>query len=120
MKPLCLIVVSLAVLAGCHSRDKDAATGPDSRSGFVSAPKTSTEVSRDQALQLALRAFRDEAPGDQWYCMEHLGAILVKRGDNLYWSVTCTSSPIAGGGGNALVDATSGVVTRVNVPKGLR
>lgn len=77
-------------------------------------------ISRGEALRIALAAFIEAAPGDDWYRPEHLRAMRVKREDRLFWAVSCSGHPIAGGGGSVLVNATSGEVVDLHIPPGSR
>jgi len=71
-------------------------------------------------LTLALAALRGHSGNDPWYTREHVNALLVRAGDRRIWSVMCSRSPIAGGGGRAMVDADTGDVFDVWVPTGMR
>ncbi len=73
-------------------------------------------IGREEALSLALGALR--RGNDPWYTRDHLGIGLVRAGG--LWLVTCSASPIAGGGGSAKVDADTGEVVDIRLPVGSR
>ena len=77
-------------------------------------------IGKEQGLSLALAELRRHTGNDPWYTREHVNALLVRVGDRRVWSVKCSWSPIAGGGGRAMVDADSGEVFDLRVPVGTR
>ncbi len=94
---------------------------PVKPAGVQDAPKADkARIGRDQAMNIGLQAFRLKAGGDNWVRAEHLTVMLMTHNGRPAWSVSCSGSPIAGGGGTALVDAQSGDVLSVHIPTGLR
>ena len=94
---------------------------PAKPAGVPDAPKADkARIERDQAMNIGLQAFRLKAGGDNWYRAEHLTVMLMTHNGRPAWSVSCSASPIAGGGGTALVDAQTGDVLSVHIPTGLR
>jgi hypothetical protein len=77
-------------------------------------------IGKETAVTLALAALRSHSGNDPWHTPEHANARLVRTGDRRIWLVTCSRSPIAGGGGRAKVDAETGEVFDVWVPIGMR
>ncbi|MHC4447514.1 MAG: hypothetical protein ACYSXF_07025 [Planctomycetota bacterium] len=117
LEPRCAAALLVALtLAGCST------STPPARLWAVPIPQEIGDVAigKEQALSLALAELRRHAGNDPWYTREHVNALLVRAGDRRVWSVTCSSSPIAGGGGRAMVDADTGEVFDLRVPVGTR
>jgi hypothetical protein len=85
-----------------------------------SRPDGPFRIGREEAIRRALRAFREAAPGDDWYREDHLSAVLMDERDVFAWAVSCSDHPLAGGGGTAIVDASSGAILRLHIPAGSR
>lgn len=86
----------------------------------IAQERGNVSISKEMALRLALAALRHRSGNDPWYTLKHAGAGLLQEGDRRFWSVSCSASPIAGGGGRAKVDADTGEVFDVQIPVGTR
>ncbi len=108
-----IVTVPLATCAGPVS-------GPRSGSYPIPEEITHVPIGRDHAVNIAMGAFRRQVGSDPWLRRERLTALLVRAGDRRVWGISWSASPIAGGGGSAQIDADTGEVLRVFVPKGQR
>ncbi len=115
-KSRCAVILLTLSAAACSTPDPSAPL----QTVFIAHEIGDVPIGKETALTLALAALRGHSGNDPWYTREHVNALLVRTGDRRIWSVMCSRSPIAGGGGRAMVDADTGDVFDVWVPTGMR
>ena len=90
---------------------------------FWPAGAQTVKISKERSVAIAIAAFQDEigmGKKDDWLREENITTFLIRCGDDAFWCINWSASPIAGGDGEMIIDAGSGEVSRLRVASRLR